>query len=271
MTLDKLVKEYWKSPGFKALSPSSQRSYDHCTNYLTNYFRGREIESIKRSDMIKLANDLSDRPATSNLTVNVASVLFSFAMDIDALPYNPAARLKKLKIGSHTRWHVEDARKGVQVHDRAVRMAIILAWHTGQRESDILKMKWGDIREGYIHVTQAKTKIELKIKVNTNMIPALNEARGAEPEDYYILSGKKPLSPQAFRGRFRRHMDAIGVYKTFHGIRKGVACDLAENGRSTKEIAALLGHKTERMASFYAKQANDTKMAASAVDSITPF
>jgi integrase len=93
--------------------------------------------------------------------------------------------------------------------------------------------------------------------------------RGVEPDDYFIVSGKNPISEQAFRGRFSRAMEKLGIHKTFHGIRKGVASMLAENGRSTTEIAAILGHKTTRMAEYYAEQACGKKLASNAVDNLT--
>jgi integrase len=64
-------------------------------------------------------------------------------------------------------------------------------------------------------------------------------------------------------------MDRIGFSdKTFHGIRKGVASSLAENGSSIKEIAAILGHKSIRMAAYYADQASGKKLVENAVSSI---
>jgi integrase len=63
-------------------------------------------------------------------------------------------------------------------------------------------------------------------------------------------------------------MKDLKMNKTFHGIRKGVACSLAENGRSVNEIAAILGHKTIRMAAYYADQANGKKLAENAVSSM---
>jgi integrase len=269
MTFDHLVKQYWKSPGYKALAESSQRGYDHALNKLMDYFRGVDVEDIKRSAMIQMINDQSEKPASANLMLRVASVLFSFAVDMDIIPYNPAARLKKLKIGSHTRWHPEEVRKAVEMRNRIVSSAVALAWYTGQREGDILKMRWKDFKEGAFHLTQTKTKLEMTIKAHADIIAYLMDIRGVEPEDYYIVSGEKPISEQAFRARFTRAMDKIGIYKTFHGIRKGVACMLAEKGRSSKEIAAILGHKTTRMADFYAEQSSGTKLASNAVDNIT--
>lgn len=269
MKFDKLVKDYQKSPGYRKLSPNSARLYDYFLDILVDHFRDRDILSLKRSDMIRLINLKADKPASANLMLRVASVLFSFAVDLDEIPYNPAARLKRLKIGSHVKWDAEEAKKVVAIGDRVVSTAVALAWYTGQREGDILNMKWEDVREGFIHIKQGKTGHVLLLKVHPDLADWLLKIRGDSPGTHYIVSGDKRLSGQAFRGRFRRVLEGIEMQKTFHGIRKGVASMLAENGRSTTEIAAILGHKTTRMAEYYAEQASDKKLASNAVDNLT--
>ena len=269
MNIDRLIKEYWKSPNYKALSEKSRQIYDSYFHRIADHFREKDVATIKRSDVIKLVNEYADRPAAANMVLSVSSVLFSFAMDIDAIPHNPAARVRKLKTGSHERWFPKEVASAISVNDRIVSVAVALAWYTGQREGDILGFQWKDIKNGYISVIQSKTNVEIAIKLHPDLLTILNAVRGDEPEHYFIVSGQKPIKDQAFRGRFKRAMDKLGIYKTFHGIRKGVASDLAENGRSTKEIAALLGHKTTRMADYYAKEASEKKMAASAVNNLT--
>jgi integrase len=61
----------------------------------------------------------------------------------------------------------------------------------------------------------------------------------------------------------------MGIERQFHGIRKTVGAILAERGRNTNEIAALLGHKTLAMAALYTRQASNKKMIASAVNDLT--
>jgi integrase len=269
VNIDKLIKEYWKSPNYKALSEKSRKMYDSYFHRIADHFREKDVATIKRSDVIKLVNEYADRPAAANMVLSVSSVLFSFAMDIDVIPYNPAARIKKLKIGEHIRWTPEEAKAVVAAGDRIVSVAVALAWYTGQREGDVLAFQWKSIKDGYINVIQSKTNVEIGIKLHPDLLKILEDIRGDEPEHYYIVSGQKPIKDQAFRGRLIRTMEKLGFHRTFHGIRKSVASELAEKGRSTKEIAAILGHKTTRMAEFYSKQASNKKMAENAVANLT--
>lgn len=269
MKFDKLVSEYMRSPDFTGLSLNSQRSYDYAIKGLQQYFRNKEITEIKRSDLIRFLNQNADKPAYANLAIRVASVMFSFAMDLDEIPYNPAYKMRELKIGTHERWDPEDVKKVLKDGNRVITASVALGWYTAQRESDLLELRWRDLKDDHIVLVQTKTKVEMAIKVPPAMVQFLTALRGNEPDDYFIVSGKKPLSPQAFRGRFKRATQRIGITKVFHGLRKGVACDLAEKGCASSVIAAMLGHKTVRMVEHYTKQSQNKKLTAHASAALT--
>lgn len=268
MNFAMLFSKYERSPGFAHLSINSQRLYNYCANRLVEDLGDADVENMRRSTFIHLQSKYKDRPAFANLMTRVASIVLSYGVDLDILPANPVAGMKSLKIGAHEKWEPEEVGNVVRMGDRKISTAVALAWYTGQRESDILKMRWSDIKDGYLAITQDKTQREMKIKIHDDLKRFLDGFRGDEPESYYIVSGKEQMTGTAFRAAFRRKRGRMGFNKTFHGIRKGVACSLAENGSSIKEIAAILGHKSTRMAAYYAEQASDKKLAESAVGNL---
>lgn len=269
MNLEKLLQEYMKSPGFTKLSSKSKYGYIHSAELMISHFGDVDIRDIRRSDLIRYMNDNAHRPAAANLSVRVLSVLLSFAVDMDYIPYNPALRLKKLKMGSHLRWEPEEVKAVIALNDRKISTAVALAWYTGQREGDILSMRWKDFKDGYISIIQEKTNVEMKIKAHPDLIEYLEGIRGDAPESHYIVSGQKKMGGAAFRNMLKRRTDKLSIDKVFHGIRKGVACSLAENGRPINEIAAIMGHKSIRMAAYYSEQANGTTLRSNAVDSLS--
>lgn len=268
MTFEKLFSEYLKSPGFTKLATRSKIIYMGSGARLSKYFGKADVKKLKRSDFIRLQNDHAQSPASANLLVRVASVVFSFALDMDIVPTNPVMRLKKLKIGSHEKWTPEEVKKVIALRDRRISTAVALAWYTGQRESDILSMQWKDFDGEYIAMVQGKTGLEMKIKVHPDLAAYLETIReDAAPSDF-IVSGKKIVKSSAFRNMLKRRLDALGIDKVFHGIRKGVASSLAENRAPLSEIAAIMGHKSLRMAAYYAEQANNKVLTDNAVDSL---
>lgn len=268
MTFEKLFDEYTKSPQFTGLSTRSKQAYLYAGRKMGEYFGDKPVGKIKRSDLLKFQQDTADRPAYSNMTIRVASVVFSYAMNMDFVEHNPAARLKKLKIGSHVRWSVDEVKTVIALNDRKISTAAALGWYTGQREGDVLSMRWSDFDGEYIAVTQQKTGLEMKIKAHPDLVAYLNGIRGTEPDHYYIVSGGTHMSCSAFRGMLKRRTDKLSIRKVFHGIRKGVASSLAENGSPISEIAALMGHKSIRMAAYYAEQANAKVLTDNAVKNL---
>jgi integrase len=269
MNFERLFEKYEGSPGFAKLSMGSKQTYIYISKRLVEDLGDVDVTTMRRSTFIALQSKYRDRPAMANLMTRIASIVMSYGVDLDILPANPVSGMKGLKTGTHTKWEPEEVRSVIALGDRKISTAVALAWYTGQRESDVLGMRWCDIKDGYLTVTQDKTGNELKIKLHADLIDFLAEIRNEDPEGYYIVSGKERMTGGAFRAAFRRRMDRIGFSdKTFHGIRKGVASSLAENGSSIKEIAAILGHKSIRMAAYYADQASGKKLVENAVSSI---
>jgi integrase len=269
MNFERLFEKYEQSSGFAKLSVTSKQKYIYISKRLVEDLGDIDITTMRRSTFINLQSKYKDRPAMANLMTRIASIALSYAVDLDILPANPIAGMKNLKIGSFQRWEPDEVRFVIGLGDRRISTAVALAWYTGQRESDILNMRWRDIKDGYLTVVQSKTGSELKIKLHPDLVSLLDSIRGETIESHYIVSGDKPMSGDAFRTAFRRKLAPLGFHKTFHGIRKGVASSLAENGSSLKEIAAILGHKSIKMAAYYSEQASGKKLVENAVSSIT--
>lgn len=269
MNFDALFHEYSKTPGFTNLSITSKRSYIYAFEKLSGYFRDADITKLRRSDFIKMKDSHSVTPGSVNLTLRVASVMFGYALDRDIVAANPVAGFKKNKLQGHEKWTPEEVASFIANAEDVAAFAVLLAWYTGQRQGDILDMKMSDFVDGYITVIQSKTKMEIKIKVHPDLQRYIDEVVAPKrgPEDYFV-SGTKKMGGSCFRNIFVKETKRLKLDKVFHGIRKGVASSLAENGRPISEIAAILGHKSIRMAAYYAEQSNSTKLAESAVSNL---
>ena len=268
MTFEKLFAEYMKSPQFRKLADSSKQMYMYSGDLVSKHFKSKDIKKIRRSDLLSFQSKNSERAATANAALRVVSVVFAYALDMDLVDHNPAARMRKLKIGSHVKWTVNEVKQVIALADRKISTAVALAWYTGQREGDVLSMRWRDYDGQYMTVIQQKTKLEMKIRVHRDLALYLDSVRGFAPEGHFIVSGSSSMSGQAFRNMLKRRLEAVGIKKVFHGIRKGVACSLAEGGSPISEIAAIMGHKSMRMAAYYAEQASNKKLTENAVDSL---
>jgi len=133
---------------------------------------------------------------------------------------------------------------------KRVQLAMMLAVMTGQRQGDIIRFTWAAIRDGALHLRQAKTGKRLAIALNPELKRVLGECwklKGGGGE--YILPTRsgKPYTSEGFRACWqrvqRKWLASGGAGFHFHDIRA-----LAATKCATPEIAMrLLGHSNIAM------------------------
>lgn len=266
MKFKELVKEYRASKAFRALADASKRQYEDVMLKAISMYGDRDVTSIRRADLLNAMEGMSETPAMANRFARVVSVIFTFALDRDYVQGNPASRLKKYRIGAWSKWYPAEVMAVIGIGDRVASTAAALAWYTGQREGDILGLKWTDIDGKYIRLAPQKVDKGNGAEMMIEIHPDLRRYLDTIPRTgTYICFPDKPLSQSAFRAAFKRTIAKVGVEKTFHGIRKGAASFLAESGASTHQIKAFLNHKTLRMAEHYTEEASGTRLISAAV------
>ncbi|NOU07396.1 MAG: tyrosine-type recombinase/integrase, partial [Hyphomicrobiaceae bacterium] len=76
----------------------------------------------------------------------------------------------------------------------------------------------------------------------------------------------RPIRPERLSKDMRRHLNQIGLpHLHLHGLRHAAGAALADAGCSSKEIAAVLGHKTLQMVEKYTKGAEQRRLADQAI------
>lgn len=129
-----------------------------------------------------------------------------------------------------------------------IRLAMKLSLMTGQRQGDILALKWGQIRDMEIHIQQSKTRKRLAIGIHPELEAVLDECwklpgGGKDGGEYVICSNKGTrYSSEGFRAMFTRVMRQYalrgGQRFTYHDIRAYAATKCA----SPEHARRLLGH-----------------------------
>src|SRR6185312_12262171 len=134
-----------------------------------------------------------------------------------------------------------------------VKLAMTLALLTGQRQGDIIRFKWSDLRGMELHVHQAKTGKRLAIEVSAELEATLDKCwllkGGGHAGSPYVLPTRtgSPYTSEGFRACWQRAhkkwMRSGGEPFHFHDIRA-----LAATKCPTPEVAMrLLGHTTLAM------------------------
>lgn len=130
-----------------------------------------------------------------------------------------------------------------------VRLAMDLAVMTGQRQGDLLSLKWTAIQGMDVHLEQAKTGKRLAIGITPDLESVLDKCWQLPNRSEFVLTRRYGgrYTGEGFRAMWQRNMRKYvkhgGTRFTFHDLRA-----LAATRCATPEIAMrLLGHSNISM------------------------
>ena len=147
--------------------------------------------------------------------------------------------------------------------DRHIQYAMLIAYLTGQRVADCLKIRCADIKNGELYVQQNKVKTKLRIRVVgmlAEVLGKLMEERGQQTHDrLFVYMGSRPglsgqpMTESMLRGGMDRAREKAGIDKAsfqFRDLRAKAATD--KDDRTGLEAASrLLGHSSQVMTKQY--------------------
>lgn len=266
-TIAMLIQAYQGSPEWKGLSGATQDRYIRYLRPLTRIGNTKAAD-LTRRDIVTIRNAINEtgKPAAANTFVRATSALYAWGMENDWVEVNPTVRIKALPGGHFPAWTPEITASALDVLPEHLRRLVLLALYTGQRRGDLCRMAWSHYDGTRIRLTQGKTGTPLVIPVH----PALKVEMDAwERKATTILINARgwPWKPGSASHGMKLAVDRLGLPAKWniHGLRKLAAANLAEAGCSAMEIAAITGHKTLQMVQFYAKSADQERMATAAI------
>jgi integrase len=265
------IEKFLASPLFNEKAENTKRVYRRLFDQLRQSYGTGLLRDLEPRHIRKIRNEIA---ATSTSAADVAmsliSALWEFAteqlgLELGADPTHGIKRVHKVA-HEHEPWPPELIERFLRGTQPLLRLAVGLALYTGQRRSDLVKMKWSQFDGEYIEVRQQKTGAPLSIPCHRVLRTELENApRVADT----ILASKhgKPLTGAGLATMVYRALAAIGVSgHSIHGLRKNAAVELANAGCDAFEIAAITGHKTMGMVQHYAKRHDQRRRARSAMD-----
>jgi integrase len=147
-------------------------------------------------------------------------------------------------------------------------MTIML--YTGCRRDDVVRLGLQNIKNNWLHYTQAKNEhrnpVAIDIPVHADLAAAIAAANVSGQITFLTTVHGKPFTPAGFGNKFRQWCNEAGLREcSSHGLRKATAARLAESGASSQEIMAITGHRSLSEVERYTKEASKLKLADSAM------
>jgi enterobacteria phage integrase len=263
---------YLRSAGFVNLSPSSQKLYRSALNPILEAHGHRLVRELPKAAARHVIEAIgATRPGMANLTRAVLSKVMEYAIKIDVRADNPFSGLEQYRLGTHHTWtnaEIAQFERRWPLGTRE-RLAFALLLYTGQRGGDVVKMVRSDIVDGRIRVSQDKARKGTTNELMIPIHPALARALKAGPVVgmQHIITDARGRPLRGLTKVIEKAVERAGLppHCVAHGLRKAALRRLAEHGSTTKEIAAMSGHRSLAEIERYTERADQARLAQSAV------
>ncbi len=274
-TLAAIIHDFKRSPQFAKLAPRTRRDYDGHLLTIRETFGDAPFAVLEDRRFRKLALDERDRiarasPKRADYYWAVLRRILSWAVDRGQLAANVCTGGGKLYHPDRRAnvWTEAHIAAFMAAAPAALRLAMTLALYTGQRQGDLLALKWSAWDGKALSLTQQKTGARVTIPA----VSILREALDAAPRSAVtILTTTRgaPWTPNGFRSAWRNAARRAGVSGlTFHDLRGTCLTMLAEAGCTEAEIAAISGHKTAHAGAMKGYIHHGGQLAASAIEKL---
>ena len=239
------------------LADRTARNYVRHIAYLKDWFGDRVASELKPRDFGPFIGEKTGKRGQVQRVRQLAVLSAAFTQAVSfwyVLDHNVLRDVKRPKRQPRDRLIADEEFAACRaMAPLRVQLMMDLALHLGQRQGDLLNLKWSDIKNGELHIYQSKTGKRLAIELSGQVKRVFGKCwmlpRGGMDGGEYIVTrscGGRYTS-EGFRALWQR---SIGKYCrtgsarfTFHDIRAMCATKCA-----TPEIAQrLLGHSNISM------------------------
>lgn len=262
-SMAQLVFRYRTTPEYRRLAPTTKATRDQYLAMIENKHGDKPFAALTKGKVKQLRNEMADTPGAANNFVAVLSVLFKCAIDLEMVAVNPCTGVERLRIGEHQPWPARDIERVMNAADPMIRLAVAVHLYTGQRISDVCRMKWSDVEDGVIRVRQQKTGKEIWVPIHSRLKDELALVPRHLTWLVYNQQGRQ-MKPGRLRERLNVIWRRLGIRHRWHGLRKNAVNYMLEAGCSTAEVAGITGQSLQ-VVEHYAKGRDVKALARSAM------
>lgn len=185
---------------------------------------------------------------------------------------NPCAGIKGCRESGRDAYVEDDQYAAIwEAADPCLRDAMDLAYLTGQRPADVLCMTEMDVRDGAIHVRQAKTGARLRIEISSDIEVVFKRIRDrkaghkAYSTRLVVNEGGRSLGVNAKSRRWasacakaKLKFDVEGLQ--FRDLRAKAGTDKADTAGDIRQAQRQLGHGSVVMTEAYVRNRRGAKV-----------
>lgn len=267
-TLGGLIRAYKASPEWTELSADTHKCYQRVFNEL-KVFDGLNVANITSAHVLAIRDRAfaKHKRWLANMAVKVLSVLLGFAVprglaDTNVAKGVPTIRRSRQLGIANAGWTWAEISAALDASTGGLRKAIALAYFTGMRKKDVCEVRRAEYRDGRIERVSSKPGAAMAYYVPDRLAAILSEPDAIA--GLYLVATRlgRPYTRDGLDTQFHRlkvRLVEAGKVRhglTFHGIRKSLGKDAADEGFSENDIAGALGQLNPASARPYTVERN---------------
>jgi integrase len=273
-----VVRAFMASPKFQGYSPSIKDNWGRELRLIAENpdALGSVSVLIMRPSLVQAYLDgMSSLPGKQEVAFKALKQVERWAIVRDLLLNEITLGVEIIgSAGGHKPWKEEHVELAERYARRGFDRIVTLAANTGQRGSDIVKMRWSDIeiigaRQG-INVVQQKTGLTLWVPFTQPLIVAL-ETWEKSPGFIVRRGSGSPWTRKRMSSEWPLVRDSVPELQplselglVLHGLRATACVRLSRAGATTRQIADWIG-MSEKMVARYCRFSEQKENALAAV------
>jgi integrase len=262
------------------ISPRTRRDYVKQIKRIERAFGDFSIKALADPRARSVFLEWRDNLARTSLrqadyAYNTLARILRWALDRGLIVKNPCSGGSKLYRGTRVDkiWSDEDIIAFLRTAPMYLRLAMMLAIYTGQRQGDLLRLPWSAYDGRVLKLKQKKTGAYVSIPVAEALRTDLDAARRRCP---IILTNSvgKPWSESGFQSAWGKATMRAGIRGlTFHDLRGTAVVTLARAGCNEVEIYSITGHKPGDVQAILTAHylPRDAKVAENAIEKLNIY
>ena len=243
-----IIVQYKAAPEFTGLAASSRRSYLTYLKLIENEFGDLPLAALAdrrvRGEFKTWRDSFAETPRKADYAWTTLARIMSFAKDRGIISTNPCERGGRLYVADRTDriWDEQNIAGVLAVASSEIKLALMLALWTGQRQGDLLRLPWSSYDGTHIRLRQSKTGRRIAMPAGAPLKAALDVTERRGP---MILTNSygRPWTSDGFRTSWGKVCARVGINDlTFHDLRGTAVVRLAVAGATVPQIATFTGH-----------------------------
>lgn len=246
-----LTDRYEDSPEYKSAAEKTRKDYARHLATIRAEFGALTVAEIEvrgsRSLFLEWRDEIATKRGTrtGDYAFAVLARVLSWAADREYLARNPCEKAGRLHTGNRKNmvWSLDEEAAFLAQASAPMRLMLLLALWTAQREGDLLRLTWKAYDGRSLTLRQGKGGVRIRVPVAAPLKAVLDATKRAGVQIVVNRSGL-PYTADGFRASFRKACEAASVTgRTFHDLRGTFSTRAGEAGATDIEIAAVTCHE----------------------------